>query len=46
MQRRYTLAHLILGVVVALSLTLLMLAVDAQAQIAFVSARDGNLKST
>ena len=42
MQRRDTLAHLILAGVVVLSLTLLMVAVDAQARIAFVSHRDGN----
>ena len=42
MQRRYSLAHLILGSVVALSLTPLMVCVDAQARIAFASERDGN----
>ena len=43
MQRRYSLGHLILVGVVALVLTsLLMVCVDAQAQIAFVSERDGN----
>ena len=42
MQQRYNLAHLILAIVVALSLTLLMVVVDAQARIAFVSGRDGN----
>ena len=42
MQRRDDFAHLILGVVVALSLTPLMIVVDAQAQIAFGSNRDGN----
>ncbi len=42
MQRRYNLAHLILAGVVALVLTLLMVCVDAQAQITFVSHRDGN----
>ena len=42
MHRRYNLAHLILAGVVVLGLTLLMVAVDAQAQIAFVSERDGN----
>ena len=41
MQRRYTLAHLILAIVVVLGLTLLMVCVDAQARIAFVSDRDG-----
>ena len=39
MQRRYTLA---LVTVVLLVLTVLMVGVDAQAQIAFVSNRDGN----
>ena len=42
MRRRYNLAHLILASVVGLGLTLLMVAVDAQAQIAFSSNRDGN----
>ena len=42
MQRRYNLAHFILASVVALSLTPLMVVVDAQAQITFVSHRDGN----
>ena len=42
MQRRYNLAHLILANVVVLVLTSLMVAVDAQAQIAFASDRDGN----
>ena len=42
MQRRYSLVHLILASVVVLVLTLLMACVDAQAQIAFVSNRDGN----
>ena len=42
MQRRYGLGHLILCSVVALVLTLLMVCVDTQAQIAFVSHRDGN----
>ena len=42
MQRRYNLAHFILASVVALVLTLLMVCVDAQAQIAFVSDRNGN----
>ena len=43
MHRGYNLAHLILvgGV---LCLTLLMAAVEAQAQIAFVSDRNGNLE--
>ena len=42
MQRRDNLAHLILAGVVVLVLTPLMAVVDAQAQIAFVSERDGN----
>ena len=42
MQRRYNLSHLILAIVVALGLTLLMVVVDAQAQIAFMSDREGN----
>ena len=42
MQQRTNLTPLILTVVVALGLTPLMAVVDAQAQIAFVSKRDGN----
>ena len=42
MQRRYSLAHLILAGVIVLGLTPLMVVVDAQAQITFVSHRDGN----
>ena len=42
MHRRHSFAHLILAIVVALSLTPLMVCVDAQAQIAFSSNRDGN----
>ena len=42
MHRRYNLAHSILTIVVALSLISLMVVVDAQAQIAFSSNRDGN----
>ena len=42
MQRKYNFAHLILASVVALVLTLLTVYVDAQAQIVFVSHRDGN----
>ncbi len=42
MHRRDNLAHLILAGVIVLGLTLLMVCVDAQAQIAFVSSRDGN----
>ena len=41
MRRRYNLAHLLLASVVVLGLTLLMVGVDAQARIAFVSDRDG-----
>ena len=44
MQRRYNLAHLILGGVVVLGLTPLMVVVDAQGQIAFHSDRDGNVE--
>ena len=40
MQRRDNLAHLILVIVVALGLTPLMVCVDAQARIAFMSDRD------
>ncbi len=43
MQRRYNLVHLILAGVVVLVLTLLMVCVDAQAQIAFISNRDGHV---
>ena len=42
MHRRYNLAYFILASVVALSLTPLMVCVEAQAQITFVSQRDGN----
>ena len=42
MQRRYSFGHLILAVVVVLSLTFLMVWVDAQAQIIFLSHRNGN----
>ena len=42
MQQSYNLVHLILTSVVILGLTLLMVCIDAQAQIAFVSERDGN----
>ena len=41
MQRRYNLAYFILPSVVALGLASLMMGVDAQAQIAFVSNRHG-----
>ena len=40
MQRRYTLAHFILASVVVLGLTMLMIGVDAHAQIAFVSGKN------
>ena len=43
MHRRENLAHLILANVVVLVLTSLMVAVDAQAQIAFASDRDGHV---
>ena len=42
MQRRTNLARLILASIVVLVLTPLMAVVDAQAQIAFMSERDGN----
>ena len=42
MRRRYSLGHLILAVVVALGLTLLIVGVEVQARIAFMSDRDGN----
>ena len=42
MQRRYNLAHFILASVIVLLLTLLMVCVEAQAQIAFMSKRDGH----
>ena len=42
MRRRHNLARLILAGVVALGLIPLMVCLDAQAQIAFVSHRDGN----
>ena len=42
MHRRYSLAHFILAGVIVLGLAPPMVCVDAQAQIAFVSARDGN----
>ena len=42
MHPKHTLAHLILAIVVELSLTPLIVAIDAQAQIVFVSKRDGN----
>ena len=42
MHRRYNLAHFILASVIVLLLTLLMVCVEAQAQIAFMSKRDGH----
>ena len=42
MRRRYNLAHFILGGVAVLGLIPPMVVVDSQAQIAFVSHRDGN----
>ena len=42
MQRRYNLTHFLLAIVIVLGLTPLMVCVDAQAQIAFASNRDGN----
>ena len=42
MHQRDNLAHFILAGVIALVLTPLMVCVDAQAQIAFSSSRDGN----
>ena len=44
MQQRDTLAHFILISVVVLGLTLLVVVVEADAQIAFVSDRTGNLE--
>ena len=44
MHRRHSLTHFILTIVVALGLTPLIAAIDAQAQIAFVSKRDGNFE--
>ena len=42
MQRRHNLTHLILAGLMVFGLTLLMVCVDAQGQIAFTSGRDGN----
>ena len=42
MQRGFNLIHFILAGVVVLCVTPLMVCVDAEAQIAFVSERDGN----
>ncbi len=44
MQRRYNLARMILASAVVLGLTLLMVCVDAQAQIVFASDRNGNME--
>ncbi len=44
MQRRYNLVHFILASIVAWGLTMLMVGVDAHAQIAFASNRDGQHK--
>ena len=44
MHRRYNLAHFLLASVVVLGLTPLMVNVDAQAQIAFASQRDGHFR--
>ena len=43
MQRRYNLTHFILAGFVVLGLTPLMVVVDAQAQITFISNRDGHV---
>ena len=42
MHRRYNLTHFLLAIIVVLSLTPLMVCVDAQARIAFMSDRDWN----
>ena len=42
MQRGYSLAHSILASIVVLVLASLMVCVETQAQIAFMSHRDGN----
>ena len=44
MQRKYNLAYFILPSAVLLGLTTLMMGVDAQAQIAFASNREGNFE--
>ncbi len=44
MHRRYNLRHFILAGVIVLGLTPLMVIVDAQAQIAFISQRDGHFR--
>ena len=41
MQRKYNLTHFLLASVLVLGLTSLMVAIDAQARIAFMSDRDG-----
>ncbi len=44
MQRKYSFVHLVLAGVIVLGLTLLIACVDAQAQIAFISQRDGHFR--
>ncbi len=44
MQRRYGLAHFLLASFIVLVLTSLMVGVDAQAQIVFISQRDGHFR--
>ena len=44
MHRRHNLGHLILAIIVALGLTPLMVCIDAQAQLTFVSNRDGRFE--
>ena len=44
MQRKYNLAYFILPSAALLELTTLMIGVDAQAQIAFASNREGNFE--
>ena len=44
MHWKYNLAHLTLASVVALCLAPLIVCADAQAQVAFVSHRDGNME--
>ena len=44
MQRRYNLTYFMLAMVVLLGLTVLMMGIDAQAQIAFNSDRDGDME--
>ena len=45
MDRRYSLAHLILAIVVVMVLTSLLVDVDAQARIAFTSDKKGDFKN-